>query len=167
MDYRIEHNFDRSADAVQQATFFDEAFCRQLYQALKLQIESFETHTETVGGQERVIRDLKFVAERQASGPLAKLLKGQSLVTQRETFDCTAKTLKVEIQLPVIGKRVEMGGLYTFTNRGDAGCQRVWAGYCRASLPLIGRKIERFLVDETHTSMAQTFDFTANWLAKM
>jgi hypothetical protein len=166
MDYRIEHDFKSSADAVQQATFFDETFCRQLYQHLKLQIESFETRSETNAGGERVIRDLKFVAERQASGPLAKLLKGQSLVTQRETFDCAAKTLKVEIQLPVIGKRVEMGGLYTWQDLGDNGCRRTWAGYCSASIPLLGRKIERFLVDETHTSMAQTFDFTADWLTK-
>jgi len=97
---------------------------------------------------------------------LDKLMRGANLVTEHADYDARAGRLISTVELPVIGPRVDFGGRYTWqpTDRGS-GIRRVYEGWCDAGIPLVGRKVEKFLLQETRESFGQVYDFTSRFLA--
>jgi hypothetical protein len=160
----IEQEFAVPAARLWQVLLFDRAYQQQLYDHLRLKIESLEIEEEGAGEALKVRRQLRFLANRNPSGVIAKLLKGASMVKQDEVFDQRAGTMRIKIELPVIGKRVEMTGEYTWEPTGNGGCRRRWLGSYQAKIPLVGGQIEAYLIKETEQSMAESYQFTARYL---
>ena len=71
------------------------------------------------------------------------------------------------MELPVIGARVDLGGRYTWQPLdGGERMRRVYQGWCDAGIPVVGGKVEKFLLQETQESFDQVFDFTTRFLAE-
>lgn len=161
---KVQQDFEADPRRFWRVTLLDSDYLEGLYEHLSLKIEDLELFHEGSGDDLVVRRTLRYVAERQKPGVLDKLMRGANLVTEHADFDARAGRLISTVELPVIGSRVDFGGRYTWQPL-DGGIRRVYQGWCDAGIPLVGRKVEQFLLQETRDSFDQVYDFTSRFLA--
>ncbi len=61
--------------------------------------------------------------------------------------------------------KVDINGTLTITPDGDGRCLRVVEGTFSVGLPLIGGKIEKFIIKQTEESFAKNATYTTKYLA--
>jgi len=160
----VQQNFDADPHRFWRVTLLDTDYLAGLYEHLSLKIEHKELFREGSGDDLVVRRTLRYVAERKKPGVLDKLMRGANLVTEHADFDARAGRLISTVELPVIGSRVDFGGRYTWQPLDGGRMRRVYLGWCDAGIPLVGRKVEQFLLQETRDSFDQVHDFTRRFL---
>lgn len=161
MNQTIEQSYDVSPERFWDVFLFDEAYSRALYEHLKLNVQKRE-----VERGERVRRVVHMMPERNVPRLVDKLLMGASLVKERGEYDPDRQRMTIEIELPVVGSRVRFGGTYSSVSGGSGGFRLVWQTYCEARIPLVGGRLERYLLDEVKQSFADQYVFTKRWLAE-
>lgn len=166
MELTVEQTFAADALRFWQVTLLDEDYQRGLYQHLALKIEHRELVSEGQGEDLRVRRTLHYVAQRNTPALLKKVLGGTNLVKEHTDFDARAGRMVNTVELPVIGSRVDFGGHYRWESLPGERLHRVYQGWCKARIPLVGRKLETFLLEETRRSFDQVHEFTHRWLAE-
>lgn len=60
--------------------------------------------------------------------------------------------------------KVDIRGTFTIRPSGDGACTRTVEGDVTVRVPLIGKKIEAFIIDSTKESFRKTTAFTKRWL---
>lgn len=166
MEQRIEHIFETTPARFWNTFLLDEAFRKAVYAHMNLKIARLELQHDGDGDALSVQRTIEIVPERNAPAFLQKLLAGASLVKEVGIYDAQKQEMTVSIELPVIGKRVEFGGRYTWEVLGENRFKRIWVGYCNARIPLLGKKLESYLLDEVQQTLDQVHGFISEWLAQ-
>jgi hypothetical protein len=166
MENRLEHDFDSAAEAFWKMFLLDEAFEKALYQHLRLEVVHKTLTYEGEGTNLLVRREMHLNPERDIPVALAKLLRGATLVKERGEFDAAAGHFDIDVELPVIGRFVNFTGRYTWTPTGENAFRRTWEGKCRARVPLVGRQVERYLLNEVEASLTKAYQFTQSWLSQ-
>lgn len=164
MQQRLEHLFDVDAKHFWDVFLFDDDYLQGLYRHLKLKIEHKQLTRQGSGDELVVRRELHLTPDRNLPVALAKLLRGATLVKEYGVFDGRKQQLDIKIELPVIGRLVDFTATYTSEGESEVGFKRVWQAECRARIPLVGRQVERYLLGETQSSLAQAYAFTRTWL---
>lgn len=163
----VQQEFDAGPERFWRVTLLDEDYLQGLYEFLSLKIEHKEIVSEGEGDDLVVRRTLHYVAERRKPGVLDKLMRGANLVKEHADFDARAGRLISTVELPVIGPRVDFGGRYSWQPLdGGRRMRRDYVGWCDVGIPLVGRKVQKFLVEETRQSFDQVYDFTRRFLAE-
>ncbi len=161
----VTQEFDVDPETFWRVTLLDEDYLEGLYAHLSLRLQDRQLHHEGEGAELKVRRTLRYIANRSQPGVLDKLMRGAKLVTEHADYDARAGRLISTVELPVIGPRVDFGGRYTWQALDGDRMRRVYTGWCDAGIPLVGRKVEKFLVQETEQSFGEVYDFTARFLA--
>lgn len=164
MRHTIEHVFDTSPERLWEVFFFDEDYAKGLYERVRLKVAKRELHREGEGPSLIVRRKLQLVADRELPGALKRLFQGTSTVTETGEFNAALRRYSVTIQVPVIGNLVDYGGEYTWDTLPSGQLRRVWRGHCDARIPLVGGKLEAYLLGEIEKSMADNYAFTREYL---
>ncbi|PCC66880.1 Protein of unknown function [Nannocystis exedens] len=164
MRHTIEHVFDTSPERLWEVFFFDEDYARGLYERMRLTVVRRDLQREGEGPNLIVRRKLQLAADRELPGALKRLFQGTSTVTEIGEFNAALRRYSVTIQVPVIGNLVDYGGEYTWDILPSGQLRRVWKGHCDARIPLVGGKLEAYLLGEIEKSMAENFAYTRDWL---
>lgn len=167
MHYRIEDDF--SCDiATYWRTFFDEAFANALYPALAITRELVELSPQGVAtdGSCAFRRSMRLTPQREMPAVMKRVLRGTLSYLEHNEFDPTRNEIQVSTVPSLMADKITTNGVYRLESLGPDQVRRVWEGECSCSIPLVGSKIEKVIVDEVKESYAKTTTFTREWLAK-
>ena len=163
MDLQTEYRFEAAADAVF-AMFSDPEYQRQ-----KL-VDAGHTHVEVVecgpgadGSTFRIVTRRNVAVD--VPGPLKRVLSPTNTVTQTDEWaeedeGVRSGTWKVDIK----GVPIHLSGTMQL-EPAESGCVEAISGKAKASLPLVGGKLEKLAVSNFNDSTAQEQDFSNRWLA--
>lgn len=161
----IEHLFEVSAERLWQVFFFDDDYCRALGERLRVRFGASELHHEGSGPTLIVRRRMHITPQRALPAPFVRLLGGGSgTVLETGDFSAAHRRYSLKIELPTLAGRVDCGGEYTWDTLPSGDLRRVWKGRCEARIPVVGATLERYLLGEIESSLAETYAFTRRWL---
>ena len=164
MRQTIEHVFDTSPARLWEVFFFDEAYARGLNERLRLRVERRELQHEGSGDTLIVRRKLQFVPDRELPPVLKRLFSGASSVKETGEFNAALRRYSVKIELPMIAAMVDYGGDYTWDTLPSGQVRRLWSGRCEARIPLIGARVEAYLLGELERSLSEGALYTRQYL---
>lgn len=160
----IEHLFEVPAERLWQVFFFDEDHARGLWERLRLRVVDCELQYEGAGPTLIVHRRLRVLPQRAPPALLGRLIQAGRPITEIGEFSAAHRRYTVGIELPMWVGALRCGGDYTWDSLPSGATRRLWQGHCEASVPLLGRALERYLLAELEDSLAESHAFTRRWL---
>ncbi|MEE9386046.1 MAG: DUF2505 domain-containing protein [Nannocystaceae bacterium] len=162
-NYRVTDTF---ATTVPQywSMFFDPAYNRDLYPALGMDYELLDLRREGSGVDEQIFRRIRLTPRRELPALLRRFINGTITYEERNHFVRASNRVEVETIPNYLADRFLSRGIYSI-QATTSGVTRVWDGECECRVPLVGRKIEKFIVDEVRRGYENTTVFTRRWLA--
>lgn len=160
MHFKFEHDFDIDPNGFWEM-FFDEAYNVELYRHLRTKERKVLEQKEEGG----VLRRTAKVTPERDIPSLFKSFVSDMSYTERDVFERAKSEMKVAIEPGMMRDRLQMGGLFSVRPAG-AGCRRTFEGDVKISVPLIGGKMEKFMIDEIRTSYDQAAEATRGWIAR-
>ena len=163
MDLKTEYRFDADPDAVF-AMFSDPEYHRQkLVDAGHTKVEVLECGPGA-DGTFRIVTRRNVVVD--VPGALKRVLNPTNTVTQTDEWAKAQKgvrdgTWKVDIK----GIPIHLSGTMQLKAAGKGSSVETIAGTAKASLPLVGGKLEKLAAGNFNDSTAQEQDFSTRWLA--
>jgi hypothetical protein len=164
MKHAVEHVFDATAERLWQVFFFDEAFVAGLYARLRVRPLAQELQYEGEGPSLIVRRRMRLAPTRELPPALRGLLRGPVVVGETGEFSAERRRYGVKIELPGAGGLISVGGDYTWETLPSGQLRRIWHGRCEARVPVLGARIERWLLAELEANLAEAYVFTCRWL---
>ncbi|HET6585567.1 MAG TPA: DUF2505 domain-containing protein [Nannocystaceae bacterium] len=165
MKYRIEDTFDVSAERYW-ATFFDEEFNRALWKELDIEWEPLELDRKGEGADLVVTRRQRLTPKREMPAIIAKFVKGKLSYVEHNVFTASNNTMKTTTTPSFMADKIDTNGVFRIEVVGPDKVNRVWDGNCEVSIPLVGGKVEKLLVDEVRESYRKATAFTRKWHAE-
>lgn len=165
MQYTIADEFDVSAQRFWEL-FFDEDYNRELWKHLKVGYERLEFDRKGEGSDLVITRKLRLAPERELPSIMQKFVKGTLSYEQSDRYAATDGKMTSKSQPSVAADKIESHGVQRVESLGDDKCRRVYEGVMKCNIPLVGGKIESYLVDEIKQSYARATEFTRTWIAK-
>lgn len=164
MKHEIEHVFETTPERLWHVFFFDEDYARGLYARMRLKLVARELQHEGEGETLIVRRKLTIAAERELPGVLRRIVGDANTLRETGEFNAALRRYSVDIELPVIGALVDYGGDYTWETLPSGQVRRVWHGRCDARIPLVGARVEQYLLGEVEKSLAENAAYTRQYL---
>jgi hypothetical protein len=97
---------------------------------------------------------------------MQKLLKSIAY-TEYDDLDWATNVMDIDIKTAVLQDQFKMGGKYSVTPLdGGARCRREFKGEVKVSIPLIGGRVEKYMLDELKNSYDKAAVTTRRWIAK-
>jgi Protein of unknown function (DUF2505) len=163
MDLQTEYRFEAKTDAVF-AMFSDPEYHRQkLVDAGHTHVEVLECGAGADGKSFRIVTRRTVAVD--VPGVLKRVLTPTNTVTQTDEWAQENKgvrtgTWKVDIK----GVPIHLSGTMKL-EAAKTGCVEAISGVAKASLPLVGGKLEKLAAGNFNDSTAQEQDFSTRWLA--
>lgn len=162
MQFHYSHEFDIDAPTYWKIFLSDE-FVEDMNRDLKM--KGREKIKQTDDGK-TFYRVQKMMPSTSIPGFMQTFIKAADY-TEIDTLDWATNTMKVVIEMDMMKDRFKMSGDYVVTPLGDGTrCRREFRGEIKVSVPLVGGKIEKTVIDQ----MASSYDIAAatmrRWIAK-
>lgn len=165
MKYVIEDEFDISAPRYWEM-FFSDAYNDALWPVLQVDWE-IKRFDKKGGGDELVIdREAELTPHRQPPKALQKLINTTIRYVEVNRYTAAKSEMTTNITPNFMADRITNKGLYRIVALGDDRCKRVWEGLCEAKIPLLGGRVEDFLVGEVKQTYGTATDFTRKWISE-
>ena len=162
-EHNLDYTFPIAPRAFWQLFLLDDDFRAAFYEHLALDLEHLDIKTHGEGDDLVIERDIEMTPHRDLPGFLKKALSGASKVRERGRYSARERKYEVEIVLPVIGRRVDFRGVYTWAD-SDHETRRTWRATCNARIPLFGGKLESFLLGQVEDSHQRGALFTERYI---
>ncbi|MBL9103691.1 MAG: DUF2505 domain-containing protein [Myxococcales bacterium] len=163
MQYTITDDFDTSIDHYWDV-YFDDAYNAELYRRLRIGREVLEVQREGEGEDLVVRRKVRLTPQREVPGIVSKFVKGALMYTEQNVFTRRTNTLEVVTIPGFMADKLTTRGTYKVQALGPNKVRRTWQGEVSCSIPLVGGKVERHIVDEVTAGYRDTTEFTRKWL---
>ena len=154
MEYTIEDTFDVSPTRFWEI-FFSEAFNAALWPALDITCEALTVH-----------REIRLTPQREVPRALRSLINSTVSYVETDDFKAANDTMQTRTTPSFMADRIDNHGTFRLERLGDTRVKRIWAGHCVAKVPLLGGRVEDFLVDQIRESYRKTTAFTRDWIAR-
>jgi hypothetical protein len=164
MKYRIEDTFDVSAEHYWK-TFFDEEFNAALWPALDIQWEPLSLDRKGEGSELVITRKQRLTPKREMPAIIEKFVKGKLSYVEQNVFTARDNTMKTTTTPSFMAEKIDTSGTFRIEVLGPSKVNRIWDGNCEVSVPLVGGKIEKILVEEVRESYRRATEFTRKWHA--
>ena len=164
MKYRIEDTFDVSAEHYWK-TFFDQEFNAALWPALAIEWEPLELDRKGEGSDLVIVRKQRLTPKREMPAIISKFVKGKLTYVEQNVFTAKDNTMKTTTTPSFMADKIDTSGTFRIEVLGPNKVNRIWDGNCEVSIPLVGGKIEKILVDEVRESYRKATEFTRKWHA--
>ncbi len=162
MNFHFSHDFDTNV-ASYWKIFLSEEFSKEMFADLKMR--KYEVSKREDDGK-RFIR----VQTLEPSTPIPSFLTSLIKSTQYTEYDDLewgSNCMKVEIKTAMFADKFKMGGNYTVTALdGGKRCRREFKGEVKVSVPLIGGRIEKYMLEQMRDSYETAAATTRRWIAK-
>lgn len=165
MKYRIEDTFDVDADQYWK-TFFDEDYNRALFEHLDIDYEPISLERTGEGDDLVIVREQRLVPRREVPKIIQKFAKGAIAYREHNRFIARDDRVEVRTVPSFLSEKVVTRGTYWLEPTGDGAVKRIFEGECSVSIPIVGKSIEKVIVDEVTASYARTTAFTREWFAR-
>ncbi|MCX4247505.1 DUF2505 domain-containing protein [Paraliomyxa miuraensis] len=165
MEYRIEDDFDVSAERYWEI-FFSDDYNEGLWPALDIKRELLKFDRQGEGAALRIHREQRLTPQREVPAFVKKLVSGAITYVEKNEFVAADSVMKT-ITIPgFAADRITTTGTYRLVPKGPGRCSRVWEGVCECRIPLLGGKVEKHLIDEVRESYRRATVFTRTWIAE-
>jgi len=94
-----------------------------------------------------------------------KVLGDTNQLVQTEVWSKSGSGYACEVTIASPGKPVTIGGTMNITPEGEGKSKWAVDFSIKASVPLIGGKIEKIIAEETQANLAKEYKFNTDWLA--
>ena len=154
------------------------------YEATPAQMIAMMSDPDYVQAKYEALGDLEFeVLEQEASDDALtlkvdrtmeanlpnvakKVLGEKSRLVQTENWNTSGDTKTASVSIEAPGKPVAITGDFKIEPVGDGQCDYTASFEVKASVPLVGGKIEKIVVGETKDSLVKEEAFNSKWLAE-
>jgi hypothetical protein len=164
MKYVIEDEFDISV-AGYWDMFFSDAYNEALWPVLDVDHKTTRFDKKGEGDDLVIDREAELTPHRQPPKALQKLINTTIRYVETNHYVAAKSEMSTDITPNFMADRITNKGTYRVVPQGEGRCKRIWEGVCEAKIPLLGGKVESFLVDEVKESYRTATSFTRKWIA--
>jgi len=162
MNFSFVHEFDIDPQAYWEL-FLSDAFNEDLFRELKVKSRTVVEQTDDSKTFHRV---QKVEPSTPIPGFLQSLIK-DTAYTEIDTLDRSRGVMRIVIETAMFKDRFDMKGDYIVTPLdGGKRCRREFKGEVRVSVPLLGGKIEKYMMEQMRDSYEIATRVTREWIAK-
>ena len=165
MKYTIEDTFDVSAQRYWEV-FFSEEYNAALWPALNVEHEPVEFDKQGEGSDLVIRRRSRLTPKREVPGFLQKFIKGAISYVEENHFVARANKMDTNTIPSFMADKIDNHGVYRLEEVGPNKVKRIWEGVCECRVPLVGGRVEKFLVEEIRESYRKATEFTRKWHAE-
>ncbi len=150
----IIHSFDADADAVFSLMTDADALvarCKALGE------KNISCNIEENG--RKTLVSLNRTVKRELPKVLAAMFNAENTLKMLEQWESIGSTYMGTYTLEVVGQPVSLSAKFKLKN-SDAGCDYAIDYQCKANIPLVGKKVEEFIISQTASGLEQEI----NWI---
>ena len=135
----------------------------QVQRGLALGEKDIECEVEIDGNETLVM--LARTMTRDLPKALAKLFKAENRTVTHQKWQEIGDTKLADVNITVEGQPVTVSGTYHIEPTDDGGCIVKVDLTCKAKIPLVGKKVEAFVLKQTEEGSDEEFDYLTKKLA--
>jgi len=163
MEYTIEDTFDVSAERYW-SIFFSDAFNAGLWPAIDIEWQLIKLDRRGEGRSLVIEREARLRPHREVPRLLQSIVNGAISYVETNRFEAATNAMHTNTVPNFMADRIDNHGVYGLEVLGPERVKRVWKGTCVARIPVLGGRIESFLVEQIRDSYRKTTDFTRQWI---
>lgn len=153
----IVHHFTQDADTVFEA-MTDAVLLKQRCEALGE--KNISCSVESQG--RKTIVNLNRTVQRDLPKVLAAMFSAENTIKMKEQWETVGSSYLGSYSADVVGQPVTFSAKFKLKPTDDGGCDYSIDYQCKASIPLVGKKVEEFIISQTAGGLQQEID----WLKK-
>lgn len=153
----ITHKFTADADAVF-ALMTDADALTERCKALGE--KNIKCTVDTQG--RKTLVSLSRTVKRDLPKVLAAMFSAENTINMKEQWEAIGSTYMGSYTADVVGQPVSLSAKFKLKPTADGGCEYSIDYQCKASIPLVGKKVEEFIVSQT----AGGLESEINWIKK-
>lgn len=157
----VEHRFPVSPDKyfeIIRSKEFDDA----LMKALDINKQDLGVTPTATGFVEKI----RMAPRRELPGFIQKAASGLDSYVETREWDTTKRINYWSEEPASMRDRITIKGTFRWGDDGQGGTVRTVDGEFTISVPLIGGKVEEFIVEQTRHSLERAAAFTLDWIEK-
>jgi hypothetical protein len=160
--FRLVHEFDTDPTSYWKI-FFHVPYNAELYK--RIGVKERRVIEQKEDGPV-VTWTVKIMPERDLPGVVKKIVGGDLGYIERSTFYRDKNYGDVHIEPTLMKEKTKIFGKYILEPIGEKKLRRVWEGDIHVSLPLVGGKIEKVIIEDMTKSYEAAAACTREWIAK-
>lgn len=161
MNGNVRAHFDQGVEAVF-ALVTDPDYLRRRAEAAGEKNVAVQVDRDGSRIKIRIARDI----ERNLPGFMKKLFSSTNHIIDLQTWDTAGPTKAADWTVEIGGqKRIDLRGRLSLAPAAGGGCDYVEAFSASVGIPLIGGRVEKYVLGETESSMRQQIEFLRAALA--
>jgi hypothetical protein len=160
--FLIQHDFDTDVPTFWRL-FFHEPFNVAVYERIGIKER---TKLEWKEDEKGIFFSVRIIPKRELPGFIKKFVSGDFGYVESSTYHRAANTLDVKIVPTMMSERVKISGLFTVKELAPGKVRRTFEGEVGVSIPLLGGKIESYIVDDTKKGYDTAAQVMVEWLKK-
>ena len=153
----ITHHFNQDADDVFAAMTNAELLKQR---CTDLGEKNIQCSVEENGRKTAV--SLSRTVKRDLPKVLAAMFSAENTIRMKEQWETIGSTYMGSYAAEVVGQPVALSAKFKLKPSAEGGCDYTIDYQCKASIPLVGKKIEAFIISQTAGGLEQEI----NWLKK-
>ncbi|HRF88406.1 MAG: DUF2505 domain-containing protein [Cellvibrionales bacterium] len=153
----ITHHFSQDADAVFAAMTNSDWLIQR---CSDLGEKNIACTVEEKGRKTAV--QLTRTVKRDLPKVLAAMFNAENTLRMNEQWEVVGSTYMGTYSVEVQGQPVNLSARFKLKPAADGGCEYSIDYQCKAAIPLVGKKVEEFIISQTANGLAQEID----WLKK-
>lgn len=153
----ITHHFTQDSDAVY-ALMTDAGALKQ--RCADLGEKNISCSVEEQG--RKTIVNLSRTVKRDLPKVLAAMFSAENTIKMKEQWEAIGSTYMGSYTAEVVGQPVSLSAKFKLKPAADGGCDYSIDYSCKASIPLVGKKVEEFIISQTAGGLEQEI----GWLKK-
>lgn len=153
----IVHHFIHDADSVF-ALMTDAGALQQ--RCADLGEKNIQCSVEEQG--RKTLVSLSRTVKRDLPKVLAAMFSAENTIKMKEQWETVGSTYMGSYTAEVVGQPVALSAKFKLKPAADGGCDYSIDYACKASIPLVGKKVEEFIISQTAGGLEQEI----NWLKK-
>ena len=156
---RIEDRFECSAKTLMDL-ILDSSFDGEVMRAIGMRKEVIEDR-EIEGGKVEVVR---MIPSTDLPSFMKKVVGGSNEYTETRTWTFDKMMNTWSEKTGFAQDKIDIRGTFVIKPAGDGACTRVVEGDFSVRIPLVGKKIEEFIIERTKESFQRSTAFTKKWI---
>ena len=161
MNFSFVHEFDTDV-ASYWKLFFAEPFNDDLFRELKIkdrQVLKKEDDGKTL------VRIQKMEPTTPLPGFLQSIVKDMGY-TEHDKLDWSKNVMRIIIEPATMRDRFKLEGDFIVSSLGEKRVRREFRGEVKVSMPLIGGKVEKFMMEQLRDAYETAARLTSRWIAE-
>jgi hypothetical protein len=139
-----------------------EEYDHEMLKYIKMKKEILEKSNQPHGMREKV----KMISERDLPGFMKKIIGAANYYIETRDWNFETFTNNWFETPGYAAGKADIKGTFKIVAEGESACRRVVDGVFTISIPLLGKKIEEYVVGETQESFRRVTEFARKWISE-